>query len=209
MHSATTRPHDAQFPSLIRENNSLLPSARLSYRQLQLAQGRLVRQPSSTVFSSTITHVCERQARPFVVLGAVLFVGLHHITTARSAGLQLALTSNLLHLANFGQPINRSSILSSCARLRLHRPLFVARVSATALKGKAAGGQSLCQVRATSYCGSGRHHGQPVRRPRMPRARSSPHCTTVFLLDWLLLPLILKLSPLLPLVLLLLRSQPR
>ena len=54
MHSATTRPHDAQLPSLIRGNENLA-SAGLSYRQLQLAQGRLVRQTSSTtVLSSTI-----------------------------------------------------------------------------------------------------------------------------------------------------------
>ena len=51
-------------------------------------------------------------------------MGLHHITTAPSANLQLALTSNLLHPTNCGQPINRSNILCSCARLRFHRQLF-------------------------------------------------------------------------------------
>ena len=58
MHSATTRPHDAQLPSLIRGNKNLA-SAGLSYRQLQLAQGRLVRQTSSTtVLSSAIANDC-------------------------------------------------------------------------------------------------------------------------------------------------------
>ena len=174
-------------------------------------QGRLVRQTSSTtVLSSTITHVCERQALPFAFVGAVLL--LRDFT---------ALPQHILLVCSFPEPaiyiscrtvaqaINRSSTLCSCAPVRFHRQLFDAWVAATALKGKAAGGQSLCRVRATSCGGTGEHHGQPVRRPRMPRARSSPHCTTVFLLDWLLLPLILKLSPLLPLVLLLLRSQPR
>ena len=82
----------------------------------------------------------------------------------------------------------------------------MAWVAAMALKGKAVGGQSLCQCTQRVMA-----EVQAITDSLFGALETHVHvrfpiAQTNVLLDWLLLPLVLKLSPPLPLVLLLLSS---